>query len=146
MENEDKSFLGTGWNFPPRFQKSTSSVEMVSYDQDIRQSLHVLLGTEPGERVMMPRFGCSLREMLFENIDTSLVQVIGDRIRYSVLHYEPRITLDSIEIDINEQLNGVVYIHLNYTIRRTNTRSNMVYPFYLREATNKTEDYQIELS
>ncbi len=142
MENDDKSFLGTGWSFPPRFQKSTFSVEMVSYDLDIRQSLHVLLGTEPGERVMMPRFGCSLREMLFENIDTSLAQVIGDRIRNSILLFEPRITLDKLEIDINEQLNGIIYIHLDYTIRRTNTRSNLVYPFYLKEATNKSSEYQ----
>lgn len=136
MAATDKAFLGTGWGFPPRFQRhaDTLGVDMVEAESDIDESLRILLSTRPGERVMQPAYGCGLHSRVFDNITESAVTRIKDLIERAVLFHEPRITLDSIDIDTTEALDGVLNIRLNYTVRQTNSRRNMVYPFYYREA------------
>jgi phage baseplate assembly protein W len=145
MKNFDSNdaFLGTGWSFPPSFQTHNRQVKMVSYEQDIQESLHILLSTKPGERVMQPAFGCELKTMIFEIITESLITRIKDAVERAILFFEPRITLESVEVQVDtdpseEQsiYDGVLYIYIEYTIRKTNTRSNMVYPYYFFEGTN----------
>jgi phage baseplate assembly protein W len=131
----DKSFLGTGWGFPPDFSARDRSVEMVSHEEDIRQSLKILFSTQPGERVMVPAYGCGLRVKVFDSITESMVTEIRDLIERAVLFFEPRITLEEVTVEIDDVYEGRVFIHLFYTVRATNTRSNMVYPFYFLEAT-----------
>jgi phage baseplate assembly protein W len=75
--NQNISFLGTGWNFPPEFSKR-GNVIMVSAEEDIRQSLFILLSTSPGERVMQPNFGCGLKNQVYENINESTVTILKD--------------------------------------------------------------------
>ena len=135
MADIDKSFLGIGWSFPPEFHKHGNSigVKMVSEEEDIAESLRILLLTVPGERIMQPSYGCGLQAMVFETINESTVTELKDIIERSVLFFEPRITLESVDIDTEEALDGVLKIQLNYTVRRTNTRSNIVYPFYFLE-------------
>ena len=131
----DKTFLGTGWGFPPQFHSGAQGVILVSREEDIRESLFILLSTSPGERPLQPDYGCGLRELMFGNITTSVVTELKDTIERSILFFEPRITLDHIDIDTSEQYAGILKIRLNYTVRATNNRSNMVYPFYFREGT-----------
>jgi len=109
---------------------------MVSEDDDIRESLRILLSTNPGERVMCPAFGCGLRARVFDSISMSLVTEIQDVIERAVLFFEPRITLNEVEVIVQDELGGILDINLTYTVRTTNTRTNMVYPFYFLEATN----------
>lgn len=137
MADIDKAFLGNGWSFPPEFHRHAQAlrVNMVSADEDIRESLHILLSTRPGERVMQPGYGCGLQGRLFDNINESAVTQIKDLIERAVLFYEPRITLDAIDINTEDALDGVLKIQLQYTVRQTNSRSNVVYPFYYREGT-----------
>lgn len=132
---KNTSFLGTGWAFPPTFNPKTHEVEMVSEDEDIKQSLHILFGTLKGERVMNTEYGSNLNDMVFENIGTTLLHFIIYRIEQAILFFEPRIKVSNIDIDASEQIEGVVYISVFYTIIQTNTRSNIVYPFYLKEGT-----------
>ena len=132
---EDKSFLGTGWSFPPQFNKSAGGVIMVSLEDDIRESLKILLGTSPGERTMQPSYGCGLRDLVFGNVTASAVTELKDTIDRAILFFEPRIILNSVTINTSEQFNGVLKINLDYTVRSTNSRSNMVYPFYFKEGT-----------
>lgn len=132
----DKSFLGTGWSFPPRFNPLDRGVDMVSADEDIKQSLNIILSTAPGERLMRPSFGCGLKKMVFERINESTRTQIKDLVERAVLFFEPRITLLRVEVDAAEVHEGKVLISLEYVIRTTNMRSNMVYPFYFREGTN----------
>lgn len=136
-EDNDKSFLGRGWGFPPRFEKHDGMFElqMVSLEADIQESLSILLATSPGERVMQPTFGCGLKSMIFENIDESTVTELKDLIERAILFFEPRITLDDIYINTEDVYEGLIRIHLDYTIRSINTRSNIVYPFYFQEGT-----------
>jgi phage baseplate assembly protein W len=129
----DKAFLGTGWSFPPEFNKQARQVKMVSQEEVIRQSLWVLFSTTPGERIMQPAYGCGLKAMVFENITESTATEIRDIIERAILFFEHRITLNRVDLGTSEIYHGLLNISLEYTIRSTNSRSNMVYPFYLQE-------------
>jgi len=131
----NKAFLGVGWGFPPEFHKHGDALEvkMVAEEEDIGESLRILLSTRPGERVMQPDYGCGLHAMVFETIDESTVTELKDIIDRAILFYEPRITLEDIDVNTEDELDGRLKIQLNYTVRKTNTRSNIVYPFYYLE-------------
>jgi hypothetical protein len=133
--NVNRAFLGTGWSFPPEFNKSAREVTMVSEDEDIQESLRILMATVPGERVMNPAYGCGLKQLVFENISESTVTEIKDVIQRAVLFFEPRITLNSVDVTVEDMYEGIIEIQLDYTVRATNNRSNMVYPFYFMEGT-----------
>lgn len=108
---------------------------MVDDDVDIRQSLLILLSTDPGERLMNPSFGCSIRSLVFETIDENLKAMLKEAIRKAIVFFEPRIDVENIMIDADKQNLGLIDIQIEYNIRMTNTRSNMVYPFYFKEGT-----------
>ncbi len=131
---DDRSFLGTGWGFPPTFirQGQDGAVAMTSDEEDIRASLAILLSTQVGERVMQPKYGCSLERMLFEPLDSGLKTYMKDLIRTAILYFEPRIILDGISLEFLQN-EGRVDITLEYTVATTNTRYNFVYPFYVEE-------------
>jgi uncharacterized protein len=137
----DHSFLGTGWSFPPEFDPGMGSVIMVSDEQDIWESLQLILSTAPGERTMFPKFGCGIRKMAFDTVNTTFLTQLKELIRFSILHYEPRIIMNDVTISGANVEEGMLHIRLDYTIRKTNSRSNLVYPFYLREGTNIAAQY-----
>ena len=136
MGQEIKSFLGTGWSFPPTFDKRVQALMMVSDEQDITQSLYIILSTTPGERVMSPEFGCNLNQITFKTLNERTRQEITSLIEEAVLNYEPRITLEDVVVDMKDPLEGLVEVTLHYRIRTINIRTNIVYPFYLIEGTN----------
>jgi phage baseplate assembly protein W len=133
--NTVKDFLGTGWSFPPTFSNISYSVEMVSDDQDIRESLWVLFSTQLGERIMVPAYGSDIWQMVFRTITTTLMSQLKTMVKQAILNWEPRIDVDDVKVQRAADVDGMVLIAVNYTIRTTNTRSNLVYPFYLTEAT-----------
>ena len=134
MPPDDPSFLGTGWSFPPAFARGGSAVEMASGAEDIEQSLTILLGTSLGERTLQEGFGCDLSRYLFEEVSHELVNHLTSLISDAILYHEPRIELDDLAISQSDAVEGLLLISLYYTIPTTNTRYNMVYPFYLHEA------------
>jgi Phage baseplate assembly protein W len=137
MDNSKNSFLGKGWSFPPTFNNATGTVEMVSDEEDIRQSLFILLSTSLGERVMQPDYGCNLNDYIFEGLNSTTIGYIKERVAHSILYYEPRIVVETIEVtdagsvDI---LEGRFLIDISYSIPGTNSRFNYVYDFYKNEA------------
>ena len=136
---QEDAFLGTGWTFPPRFIKANQhqgQVEMVSAEADILQSLKIILSTQPGERLMLPDFGCELSQFVFEEIQQGVVTSIRSIVADALLYHEPRIQVNYIDVDTSQALEGLLLINIDYAIRQTNTRSNMVYPFYIKEATS----------
>lgn len=135
MANEP-SFLGTGWHFPPTFTTGGADVETVSGADDINQSLQILFATRQGERIMQENFGCDLDGLLFGAIDQGLINRVTSLISDAILYHEPRITLDKLDISESEVDRGLLLIRLNYTVRSTHSRFNMVYPFYLNEASS----------
>jgi phage baseplate assembly protein W len=135
MENE-QAFLGTGWSFPPEFKKITKSVIMISDEEDIKSSLEILLSTKIGERIMLPKYGCNMDELIFNPLNRTLKTFVSELVRTAILYHEPRIDVEKIDITQGDDLNGEVLVVLDYKIRATNSRTNMVYPFYKEEGTN----------
>lgn len=130
-----KSFLGTGWSFPPAFDKDAKQAAMLSDEADIQSSLEILLATRPGERVMQPDYGCNLDELLFEPLTTTFKTYIRDLVATAILYHEPRIEVNKIELEDNGGLEGKIVLLVEYTVRSTNSRLNFVYPFYRVEGT-----------
>jgi phage baseplate assembly protein W len=128
-------FLGRGWSFPPRFAPGGGDVATVAAEEDIRQSLAILFATEAGERAMRPDYGGSLMPAMFAEVDQGLISELRLRIRKAVLFHEPRIALERVDITESDAVPGLLAISLIYNIRSSNSRYNMVFPFYLREAT-----------
>ncbi len=132
----EASFLGRGWDFPPAFDHQGRSVRLVEGEDDIRQSLQILLATNLGERLLRPAFGWRRDALLFEPLSTSFATFLKREIETAVLFFEPRIELGKVNFATRADVEGVIEIRLDYTIRATNSRSNLVFPFYLDEATN----------
>jgi phage baseplate assembly protein W len=109
---------------------------MVSELDDIMESIHLILSTHPGERVMQPQFGCYLKRLVFEKVDNSLAVRINEVIADALLHFEPRVKFIKAEMLQTDELNGVIMIQVNFSVVITNTRHNIVYPFYFTEGTN----------
>lgn len=136
MSKKFTSFLGTGWSFPPDFDDKHGNVSLSSDEKDIQESLSILLSTRPGERVMNPDYGCNLDDLLFAPLTLTLKTYVADIIKTAILYYEPRIDVENIDIYETDEIQGKLIISLDYFIRSTNTRRNLVYPFYTKEATD----------
>jgi phage baseplate assembly protein W len=131
------SFLGTGWAFPPSFDRGSATTTMVSDEDDIRESIAILLKTSVGERVMQPLYGCNLLDYQFEAMNNTFLGFLTDMVKRALILFEPRIALENIDITELEDpltLEGKLQISIDYRIERTNIRRNFVFPFYLREA------------
>lgn len=131
MRHDDPSFLGRGWHFPPSFDANTGQPALVEAEEDIAESLRILIGTRPGERVMQPTYGCRIQDLVFEVMDGETQAAIETAIAQAILFFEPRITLHRVLVNIDDWAEGVLRIMLDYTVDQTNARSNIVFPFYL---------------
>ena len=107
---------------------------MISGAEDIHQSLQILLSTQPGERLMQDNYGCDLNGFVFEEIDQGLRNTMRRIISDAILYHEPRIKLEGLMVSESEAERGVLLISIDYTVRGTNSRYNMVFPFYIDEA------------
>ena len=134
-ESDERSFLGTGWAFPPRFDPTTRAAATVSDEDDVRQSLVILMRTRPGERVMQPRYGCDIYRFVFERLDATIISDLHDAVAQAILFFEPRVTLETVRVWLDAQVEGLLHLDVVYRVRATNNRANIVFPFYLREGT-----------
>lgn len=132
---DPNGFLGTGWAFPPSFSAGGQQVAMVSDEEDVHQSLGLLFATRRGERMMMESYGASLQEWLYAEVDEELVSSLCTAIEEAVLLHEPRIELLALDVTPHPELASALLIRIAYQIPTTNSRFNMVFPFYLNEAT-----------
>ncbi len=130
--NPNQDFLGTGWAFPPTFVPGLHQVRLVSGADDILESLHILLTTTLGERLLHPTYGCDLRPYLFEPLNTTLTTFVKDLVETAILYHEPRVRPDDVSLELQPE-QGLMLIRVDYIIRATNSRQNIVHPFYLRE-------------
>ncbi len=130
-DTSGKAFLGTGWAFPTTAAPTGESA-LVSYEDDVRQAIHIILGTARGERVMRPDFGAGLQELVFEPINTTTMALAQHHVQQALITWEPRI--DTITVTVAaEPTRGRLMIDVRYRVRATNTFYNLVYPFYLLE-------------
>lgn len=128
-----KEFLGEGWAFPPEIDPDRGRVAHVSQERDIEQSIYIILSTSPGERVMRPDFGCGIHDLVFEVINTSLIEQVQQTVSESLTNYEARIEVERVDVDAGRAHEGRLKIEVHYTNRDTNQSGNYVYPFYFKE-------------
>jgi len=135
--SKSSQFWGSGWSFPPTFERGESTLKVVHNEENINQSIDIVLNTQWGERSMLPLFGSNLNSFTFRKLNSTLEGELIDSIKTAILNFEPRIQLTDIDLTTTEH-EGLIAVHIVYIIKKTNTRHNHVYPFYLKEATNLT--------
>lgn len=122
-----KPFLGVGWSLPIATDKD-GELRLAEYEESVRQSIWLILGTSKGERVMRPDFGCGLYDLVFEINSASTAGKIAREVTDALLFLEPRIDV----VDVQVQPDGeALLISIDYQVRATNNMFNLVYPFYL---------------
>ena len=129
-----KRFLGIGWAFPPGVEANGITAEAV-YEEDVRQSIRIILGTNPGERVMRPNFGAGLRAFVFEPVNATTKSQIRTRVEESLITWERRIDVETVQITTDAAMPYRLLMDVKYRVRATNSVQNLVYPFYLEEGT-----------
>jgi phage baseplate assembly protein W len=131
-----KLFLGVGWSFPVQLSTDEGAKGMLvhaEYEESIRQSVWIILGTAKGERVMRPDFGCGIYDLVFEVNSATTAGRVSQAVRQALLLYEPRI--DVLDVQVNAEGSGeVMLISIDYEVRATNNVFNLVYPFYLERS------------
>ena len=130
--DDDRSFLGTGWAFPVTLG-ADGAVAMVDHEEDIRQSIWIILSTDLGDRLLRPDFGSGMRSFVFESISTTTLALLRHRVEDAIVTWEPRLDVTTLETKVVSPGNRVD-ISIEYRVRSTNTFYNLVYPFYLEEA------------
>lgn len=124
-------FLGRGWSFP--VGATDGEIDLVAGENDIVQSIRLILSTTPGERVMRPEFGCGIHSYVFAAVDTTRLTLIEDDVREALTRWEPRIELLGVDAELADAASGRLEIDIAYRVRQTNSEHNLVYPFYLTE-------------
>lgn len=133
IRNDRKDFLGRGWAMPVELDPRTGLVASVAYEEDIRQSIRIILETAPGERVMRPNFGCGIHELVFSVVDSTAIQQIRSTVHEALRRCEARIDVLDVTVEEDATREGKLLVQIEYRVRRTNQTGNLVFPFYFRE-------------
>ncbi|MGN0413399.1 MAG: GPW/gp25 family protein [Lachnospiraceae bacterium] len=138
---EDR-FLGTGMKFPPQINPTTGRFTCVSGAESIRESVYLILMTQRSERLMRPDFGSNIMGYVFAQADATMMHLMADEIASDIMRGEPRIEDVNVIMDDHSKP-GCLFVHIDYTVRDTNVRENMVFPFYLgEEPEEESEAYE----
>jgi len=122
--------IGSGLAFPLQVDRR-GGIALARDETDIEQAIELILGTAPGERPMRPEFGCAVHDLVFDTIDAATIGAIDVAIRSALDRWEPRIEVVGIDFDLTHAPEGALEILIEYRIRATNRRNNLVYPFYV---------------
>jgi len=123
-------FLGIGWNYPIEWEKA--GVKLAESEQDIQQAIQIILGTAPGERIMRPDFGCGIHDYVFAPNNTRTMGLLRFAVEQALTRWEPRIELEEVTVEADRKHANVFLINIDYRVRTTDSRFNLVYPFYLQ--------------
>lgn len=127
-----EDFLGSGWSYPVK-PDHRGNVELSAADEDIKESIRIILGTAKGERVMRPEFGCDIHDHVYSSATPATLNVIETSVREALVRWEPRIDLEDVEAYTDEDDPNKILIAIDYRVRSTNALANMVYPFHITE-------------
>ncbi|HET9456043.1 MAG TPA: GPW/gp25 family protein [Candidatus Limnocylindrales bacterium] len=125
-----EEFIGRGWAFPLRTD-ATGGIALVSREREIEEAIRLILGTMPGERPMRPEFGCRIHDYVFGTADGTTANAVGAEVRRALGRWEPRIEVEDVLVSFDPLDQTVLYIDVRYSIRHTNDRRNLVFPFYV---------------
>lgn len=127
-----RDFLGTGWAHPVGTDHR-GDIELSSAEENIRQSVRIIIGTAEGERVMRPDFGCAVHDYVFAAADPATLSMIEDAVEEALVQWEPRIDVENVDAAPDPDNPNRVLVEIDYWVRETNSSANLVYPFYLKE-------------
>jgi phage baseplate assembly protein W len=127
----EHGFLGSGWAFPVQLDDG-HGVRLTAGANSIRQSIWLILGTARGERVMRPDFGCGIHDFVFDVNDTGTATAVCQSVRDALTRWEPRIDVLDVYAAPDAEDRHRLLIEINYQVRSSNSRFNLVYPFYIR--------------
>ena len=122
-------FVGAGWAFPLGVTAS-GGIALARGAQELEQAMRLILSTYPGERPMRPEFGCRLRDYVFAEANADTAGALQEEVRESLLQWEPRVNIDAVDVLLDRADHGLLYIDIQYTVKDTNDRRNLVFPFY----------------
>ena len=125
-----EDFIGKGWAFPIRTD-ATGSIALVAREQELAESIRLILGTAKGERPMRPEFGCGIHDQVFSPMDATTAGRVAYDVRAALDRWEPRIDVVSVDVAYEEGSTGVMLVDIAYAERETNDRRNLVFPFYV---------------
>jgi phage baseplate assembly protein W len=123
-------FIGRGIAYPMRIGP-TGGIALASHDEEIAESMRLILGTSPGERPMRPEFGCPIHEHIFASTDATTAGLIAFDVRQALRRWEPRIEVADVVVTPADDQPSLLLIDVSYTVRTTNDRRNLVFPFYV---------------
>ena len=123
--------LGQGFAFPLHINPQ-GGIRQSRHQQKIEQSIRIILGTQHGERLMRPDFGCNLRSLVFAPNNTATANLARHYVEEGLTRWEPRIILDEVFVE-NDNSHGRLMIHIQYRIKSTYEPQNLVFPFYLEQ-------------
>jgi phage baseplate assembly protein W len=126
----DVSFLGRGISWPMGVDH-TGALRMSEGPGDLDRSIRVVIATAPGERVMRPEFGCRVWDMLFEPVTPNLLGQMAQAVRDALAQWEPRATIEDVQVRQDDDDHALVHIDVQYVVKSTNDKRNLVYPFYV---------------
>lgn len=130
-----KEFLGRGWKFPIKVDPSTGRIMTSSFEEDIKESIEIILNTSKGERIMRSDFGSRIKDFVFESTDATTINLLKREVEYAIFNFEPRVKDVVVEIVKDNIKADKFFININYVVRKTNNLFNLVYPFYINEGT-----------
>jgi Bacteriophage baseplate protein W len=127
-------FFGQGWSYPVRADQN-GSLQLVGGDLKIRQSLWIILSTAPGERLMLPNFGCGIHDLVFMPNTAALRGMLEQRVKDALIRWEPRIDVLDVRVDSPPDARNYLTIRIDYRVRANNAIFNLVFPFFVNEGT-----------
>jgi phage baseplate assembly protein W len=129
---QTRRFLGIGWKFPLQVTPN-GRIAQARAEQRVEESILLILATAPGERAMLPDFGCGIHDLVFAENNSTTITLVVHLVREALVKYEPRIDVLDVNADSTIDSPNLLLIRLNYRIRATNAIGNLVYPFYITE-------------
>ncbi|MBP1202423.1 phage baseplate assembly protein W [Duganella sp. 1411] len=129
---QNRAFLGVGWRFPLQVTPN-GRIAQARHEQRIEEAIVIILSTAPGERPMLPEFGCGIHNTLFAPNDSRTIALVVHQVRQALTRHEARIDVLDVHAENNLDAPNLLLIRINYRVRETNAIGNLVYPFYIRE-------------
>jgi len=124
-------FLGIGWRFPIGLDARGTQIAQAPYEESVRQAIWIILGTARGERVLRPDFGCGIHDLVFAVNNATTAGLAAQAVGQALILWEPRIDVLDVQVTPKPDEANALLIRIDYRVRSTNTRFNLVYPFYL---------------
>jgi phage baseplate assembly protein W len=127
------AFLGRGWKFPIQVDETTGRIMMSEFEEDIAESIRIIIGTTKGERVMRPSFGSGIHKFLFGLTDSTTISMLKSEVKESIIEWEARVGDIEVDAELDRNQSGKLLVTITYRVRSTNNMHNLVFPFYINE-------------